>query len=98
MADTSKALNIIGKPYHSDANLLAYAFEYAQTQKGDKAAHIIDYVKTNQHDRRYTVKFRACNTSMTSAIIEYRHKRYYIYGIYNPISHDRTFYVELAHR
>jgi hypothetical protein len=98
MADTSKALNVIGKPYNIDANLLAYAFEYAHRTVGNKAENIIDYVKTNQHDRRYTVKFRACDTSMSSAIVEYRHKRYYIYGIYNHISHDRTFYVELAYR
>lgn len=98
MVDTTNALNVIGKPYNVDANLLAYAFEYAQKQTGNRASAIIDYVKENQNDRRFTVKFRACDTSMTSAIIEYRHKRYYIYGVYNPISHDRTFYVELAYR
>lgn len=93
------ALNVIGKPYHNDANLLAYAFDYAQFKPiGERAQTIIDYVKENQSDRRFTVKFRACDSNMSSAIIEYRHKRYHVYGIYNPIEAARAFYVEYAYR
>ena len=97
MADTSKALNVIGKPYHVDANLIAYAFEGAQGER-DKGQFIYNYVKMNGEDRRYSIQFRAADTNMTSAIVEYRNARYYVYGIYNPISHDRTFYVERAYR
>lgn len=93
------ALNVIGKPYHNDANLIAYAFDYAQFKPmQERAQAIIDYVKENQYDRRFTVKFRACDSSMTSAIIEYRHKRYYVYGVCNPIEGSKTFYVEYAYR
>ena len=92
------ALNIIGARYDASAVRIGYAFDYAQHEPMNKRAKFIsDYVRDNSDDRRYTLKFLAASSNFSSAIVEYRGRRLYVNGKYDPITRERTFYVYLSH-
>lgn len=95
--DTDKALNVIGKPYHPVANMLSYAFQFASNGPArDFTERVKRYVLINATDRRYRVKWLVAASPVNSAIVEYAHVRYYVYGVYDSISKTRTYYVEYA--
>lgn len=103
------ALNVIGQPYNANAVMIGKAFDYAyQIMNGtDKArnayfkagivginAIAAEYVKDTQYDRRYRLHFNAA--SNTSAIVTYRHARYYVELVYDSVSKSRSAYVYRA--
>ena len=98
MSGNGNALNVIGKPYNADAVLIGNAFYYAQREPAKtRGEFIYNYPRDNGSDRRYRIFFNAATSNLSSAIVTYKGRRYYVDGIYDANAHERTFYVYRSH-
>ena len=112
MHETSKALNVIGRPYNSVAVMLGRAFDYADevmrasdsVRRAKRESLSLPVLTRPQLIAEYVdeaaadrrYKLKWGAATDSSAILTYMGVRYYIDSVYHADTKSRTHYVHLA--